>query len=129
LQLLWQHNLGDPLVELRRLLREGNLTFTDEAVECLRDYERSLNKLFTCVYSILDRRDDDAFNEAKRIDAELKRILRQATDRHVARLDQGRCHIQAGVIYLDALAHLERVGDHLINIAERATRIAYVVQD
>ncbi len=124
--------LGDhaeSLVELRRLLREGDLSFSKEEIASLREYEKQLNGLFACVYRILDGEGTEAFNEAKRIDAELKRILRVSTDLHVERLDQGHCNIQAGVIYLDAFAHLERVGSHLLNIAERAIKIARVVED
>ena len=38
---------------------------------------------------------------------------------YTGRLEDGTSSIQAGVVFLDMLANLEKIGDHLINIAER----------
>ena len=44
----------------------------------------------------------------------LKRSLR---DRHIARLKQGECSIEAGFVWADLLNNLERTADHCSNIA------------
>ena len=54
--------------------------------------------------------------------------MTDASEAHVERLEGGRCDMQAGVVFLDLLAHLERVGDHLMNIAERARKAADVMR-
>jgi len=50
-------------------------------------------------------------------------MLRKCTDSHVHRLDAGQCDVQSSVLFLDVLSHMERVGNHLLNIAERAGAI------
>ena len=37
---------------------------------------------------------------------------------HLQRLNEGRCTVDAGVIYFDILTNLERVSDHCKNIAD-----------
>lgn len=45
---------------------------------------------------------------------ELKDLLK---DRHIARLSGGACRIQSGVIFLDIVHDLEKIGDHCENLA------------
>lgn len=37
---------------------------------------------------------------------------------HVNRLSQGECKLQSSIIFIDILNNLEKVGDHLVNIAQ-----------
>jgi phosphate:Na+ symporter len=46
---------------------------------------------------------------------DLERDLRA---RHIKRLNHGICYPASGVVFLDMLSHLERIGDHAVNIAE-----------
>jgi len=39
---------------------------------------------------------------------------------HMKRLTEGHCSAEAGVLFLDVISNLERVGDHATNIAEVA---------
>ncbi|MFC1854143.1 PhoU domain-containing protein [candidate division CSSED10-310 bacterium] len=41
------------------------------------------------------------------------------TENHVNRLEDGICNVQTGVVFLDLIANIEKIGDHLTNIAER----------
>lgn len=44
---------------------------------------------------------------------------------HIERLNQGVCHPDIGVLFLDTLSNLERVADHATNIAEAVADIAF----
>jgi len=113
-------------VELRRLLKDHNLALSDEDREGIRAFQIHLNNAFDTIYVMLEKGDVKGVDEAHRIHERLKMLMKRLTDDHVKRLDSGAVDVQAGVIYLDALAHLERVGDHLVNIAERSSRILSV---
>ena len=113
-------------VELYRLLRENNLTLTDHDRTGIREFQKLLNDEFEAIYATLERGDLDGVTHAHRLDERLTALMKRLTDEHVKRLDEGTCDVQVGVVYLDALAHLERVGDHLVNIAERAAKIMQV---
>ena len=40
-------------------------------------------------------------------------------ERHIQRLKDGKCSIDAGVIFLEILTNLERISDHCSNVAAR----------
>ena len=44
---------------------------------------------------------------------------------HIERLNEGRCHPEAGVLFLDVVSNLERVGDHANNIAQAVAGTAF----
>lgn len=60
-----------------------------------------------------------AFKDEMRID-ELAEELEKS---HIKRLKQGDCDAATGIIFIEMLAELERIGDHLNNIAERTPEI------
>jgi phosphate:Na+ symporter len=37
---------------------------------------------------------------------------------HVQRLNDGSCKVLSGLVYLDFVDYLEKIGDHLTNIAQ-----------
>lgn len=113
-------------VELHRLLKEQNLKLSDEDRIGIREFQRHLNDEFEAIYATLEDGDTEGVINAHRLDERLNALMKRLTDEHVRRLDEGKCDVQTGVIYLDALAHLERVGNHLVNIAERSGRIVQV---
>jgi len=119
---------SENLVELGHLVRDQKRSLSPVAHRQIRDVQAVLNRQFEQIYDILASDGSEGVDEVTEREKELTRILAEAGESHVARLEQGKCEIQAGVIYLDVLAHLERVGDHLLNIAERAGTITIVTK-
>jgi phosphate:Na+ symporter len=37
---------------------------------------------------------------------------------HIARLREGKCEVEQGLIFIDILTSFEKIGDHAFNIAE-----------
>ena len=37
---------------------------------------------------------------------------------HIMRLNERSCSAQAGMVFVDIVSNLERIGDHAVNIAE-----------
>jgi phosphate:Na+ symporter len=50
---------------------------------------------------------------------QMERVLRA---RHIERLNSGKCEPTAGIIFIDILSNLERIGDH-------ARNLSYIVKD
>ena len=42
---------------------------------------------------------------------------------HISRLKDGGCEAMIGIIFIEILSELEKIGDHLSNIAERASKM------
>lgn len=48
----------------------------------------------------------------------IDKMERKFRKNHILRLNEGRCTAQSGMIFVDIVSNLERVGDHAVNIAE-----------
>ncbi len=116
------------LVELAELKRKYKHRLSDEAVADIRRLLDIINQQFAATCRALEQGDEGAVDRVLYKEGIITEIMTDASEAHVARLESGHCGLQAGVVFLDLLAHLERVGDHLMNIAERARMMAEVMQ-
>ncbi|WP_068674296.1 Na/Pi cotransporter family protein [Oceanobacillus sp. Castelsardo] len=68
----------------------------------------------------------DALNESDREKAlevvqreeEIDKMERDYRKRHIIRMNEGLCSGSAGIVFVDIISNLERIGDHAVNIAE-----------
>jgi len=112
--------LGDHaenIAELAEHKIDHKLTFSDKANEELVDISKVAKKAIKAALKSMDIEDEDEANKViafeERIDL-LEATLRQ---QHIKRLSEGLCKPRAGVLYLDVISNIERVGDHAMNIA------------
>ena len=54
---------------------------------------------------------------------EINQLTRQYEMEHVSRRNEGKCSVEGSVIFIELLWELERIGDHLANIAVRTPEI------
>ncbi len=123
--------LGDhaeSLVKISETLKAIEHTLTPEAVLSIKEIRACLNTQFDAIYRVLKGIDPHAAQDAINAEKDLARALTKVTEDEVERLNAGRISVQGSVVFLDALGHLERVGDHLVNIAERAAAILAVTR-
>lgn len=116
------------LLRLSRRVRKRELKFSEAACNELNTLQISLGLLFDCCDKLLDA---DGMSESQletvlgRAKAEaknLKRLSGEFRKNHVARHEAGECDIRAGMIFLEAVQNLNRVGGHLINIVEASVK-------
>ena len=48
----------------------------------------------------------------------IDKMERKFRKNHIIRLNEGACSAQAGMVFVDIVSNLERIGDHAVNIAE-----------
>ncbi len=105
------------ILEAAEELRSKGLKFSDTAV-------KELNTLFAAVNEIVDlsfgaylNQDLDAAYHVEALEEVIDDLKEQMRTRHILRLQQGECSIEAGFVLSDLLTSLERIGDHCSNIA------------
>ena len=62
-------------------------------------------------------------NEAMKNEREINELARKYEKDHVQRRDSGKCAVESNVIFVEMLWELEKLGDHLANIAMRTPKI------
>jgi phosphate:Na+ symporter len=95
---------------------EDRLKFTPGAREELDQIYGVVKEFFGKMIEGLESGDRIMVGEYRRLEYEVDRLVRTARKEHLKRLKEGECHPIAGVIFLDLLNNLERIGDHANNV-------------
>jgi phosphate:Na+ symporter len=108
---------ADNIAELALINIENNAIFSDIGREELQGmFELTIDsyKLSILTYKTAESElGMKVYEKEKRIN-EMEKSLRKS---HIKRLNEGSCVTQTGIIFLDTISNLERVGDHSANIA------------
>ena len=110
---------AENLLELALLKKTKKIAFSENAHLELEEMFNSVKEQFANVMGAIERRHPSLADKALKIEAVINRFDHDLHSRHVDRLGAGECDAEAGVVFLDIVANLEKVGDHLTNIAER----------
>ena len=111
---------GENIAELGSALISQNLSFSDHAKQEIQEIFGLAVNNFKDAMECLD---EVNLENRKRVHENEKQVnLLEAGYRnhHLQRLNEGRCTVDAGIIYLDLLTNLERVSDHAKNISDYA---------
>ncbi|SMP41764.1 Na/Pi cotransporter family protein [Anoxynatronum buryatiense] len=108
---------AENLAELAQFKLDGNLIFSESAIEELREitdltigaYESAL----TAMKELNEKLIEEVLEKEKAVDKLEKRFRAN----HIGRLNAHQCVPSAGVIFLDIISNLERISDHAANIA------------
>jgi phosphate:Na+ symporter len=108
---------SENIMEYAYKLREEDLSFSVDAVKELEDVLSTLNKLFDVTMEAFDKRDVTLLDSAAELEEQVDEITKDLEIKHIERVKFGRCVAQVGSVYLQTVSNLERVGDHVNNVA------------
>ncbi len=108
---------AENLIELYEYKIEHNLPFSDLAMEEFEIMIGLSEKAVRLSVEALDTAEDSKVQQVLKLEDEIDAMERDLRKRHIDRLNQGVCNPGSGVIFIDILSNLERVGDHANNIA------------
>ena len=95
----------------------NNLEFSNHAVEEIRTMDMHLSELYKNVewaFANHDLANMKKIEEEESATDDMCQIMHAA---HLRRTDEGRCTPEAGAIYLQLAVNMERIGDHMFNVA------------
>lgn len=111
------------IVELADYSIEHNLPFSEEGTSELDEMVSKVMESVTIAVEALETGDKSKASGIVTMDDMLDEMERELRAKHIRRLNQGICYPASGVVYLDMLSHLERIGDHAVNIAEEVIAV------
>ncbi|MFS0689748.1 Na/Pi cotransporter family protein [Sporosarcina sp. 179-K 8C2 HS] len=94
-------------------------------VKLTEDAMGDLTEMFTLTIATVDKavrsldmNDIELAKEVAEQEALIDKMERKFRKNHIIRLNEGHCSAQAGMVFVDIVSNLERIGDHAVNIAE-----------
>jgi phosphate:Na+ symporter len=77
----------------------------------------TFNSLYEWSISAFDERSLAMLSEVDKLEQRMDDISAELDNKHIERVKGGLCTDQLGSIYLQTVSNLERVGDHITNVA------------
>lgn len=112
--------IGDRAVNIAESVKElidKDLVFSDEARYELNIIADALREIVENTKKCFIDGDIDAAYMVEPIEEVIDDLVEKSKDNHVARLKDGTCTLELGLILNDILINLERISDHCSNIA------------
>lgn len=109
---------AENLVELADRAIDEKLPFSAYAMGELKDMYGEVDTMIAEVTKALEASDRRIAAKALEREETLNRFQIELRQNHIQRLNNGTCFILSGVIFLDMVNNLEKIGDHLTNIAQ-----------
>ena len=106
------------IVEIAERKIEKKITFNDAAKQEARIMVDEVRDMFDNINTALQNEDRQAALKVMANENALNRMQVKYRRNHVQRLTDGTCDAQAGLIYIDMVDNLEKIGDHLTNVAQ-----------
>ncbi|XKE96167.1 Na/Pi cotransporter family protein [Metaplanococcus flavidus] len=106
------------IIELIDYQVNNRVNITEDAMEDLREM---FTLTIATVQKALDALDTTSHELAREVAEQedlIDKMERKFRKKHILRLNEGACSAQAGIVFVDIVSNLERIGDHSVNIAE-----------
>lgn len=104
-----------------REMNENKTKFTEIAQIEISEMHAKVEELFNATYKAFETRDIDDLEVVSKIENEVDDYKRKLTLNHIDRLNKQECDVDVGVTFYAVVAGLERVADHLNNVAFSTT--------
>ena len=97
--------------------RRGEHPFSKQAVDELEHMFDRATELYRLSLRAFQGEERDVAHEALEVEKDVDWLETEYKTNHVRRLEDGTCDPQAGILFVEILHNLERIGDHAVNIA------------
>lgn len=124
---VWLHTINDlervgdhavNIVEVAERKIERKLSFSESAVAEAGQLKEEAEQMCDCIIKALEENDIEAAKSALINEEHLNKMQIDFRRSHVQRMSEGVCSPEAGLIFIDLVDNVEKVGDHLNNIAQ-----------
>jgi len=106
------------IVEVAERKIGQKLAFSDAAAAEGAQLRAEADGMFDDVISALENNDTNSAEQALEHEAALNRLQVEFRRSHVQRMSDGLCTPEGGLIFIDLVDNIEKIGDHLSNIAQ-----------
>jgi phosphate:Na+ symporter len=105
------------LVELAESKMKKTLSFSEDAKKELDTMSVKAKMIYEKALVALESGNEEVVKTVRELESEIDRLQRVFEANHIRRLKYKICNPLIGIIFVDILRNLERIGDHSTNIA------------
>lgn len=106
------------IVELVEYQQANKVKISEEA---MNDLEEMFALTISTVSQSIEALDVNSLDMAREViekEDRIDKMERKLRKQHILRMNEGKCTGQSGIVFVDIISNLERIGDHAVNIAE-----------
>ena len=108
---------AENFLDITKRMIEEELEFSGEAKEELKAMYGKIEQMFEIAMNVFDKKDKQHLNDIALLEDEVDALKEKLSAGHIARMAQGVCSVEVGAYFYSLVSGLERVADHLVNIA------------
>ena len=111
--------IGDHAENFQKIalqMKEAGLQFSVVAQEELKQMSDKVLEMFEIANAVFDDMDKARLTKLTALENEVDAMKKDLSSSHFARLSEGKCKLEASAYFFSAVAGLERVADHLVNV-------------
>jgi len=108
------------IIEIGQRKIDQKISFSDSAMAEAEMLRKNAEQMFDDVIAALEQGDIEAARAALVIEKRLNQSQVDFRRSHVQRMSDGLCTPETGLIFIDLVDNVEKIGDHLTNIAQAA---------
>nr|WP_078552819.1 Na/Pi cotransporter family protein [Bacillus alkalicellulosilyticus] len=106
------------IVELKDYQHGNKVIMSESAIEDLIEmFDLTIETVQSAMSCLATGDKDMALSVVAKEDL-IDKMERKLRKKHILRINEGNCTGSAGIVFVDIVSNLERVGDHAVNIAE-----------
>ena len=109
--------LADNVAKYTHHYVEDELIFSDEFLEMIGAMYEKIKRLYVLSLAAFLYRDGERLSEVDVLEDEIDRDRRDLVERHIKRLNEGKCQPQNSGVFINLVGNLERAADHITYIA------------
>lgn len=105
------------LVECAETLRDKEAVFSEKAVGELEAITDAVQEIIGMSIEAFEKDDLTLCRQIEPLEEVIDTMEDTLKYRHIQRLKNGKCTVDAGIVFLDSLTNIERISDHCSNVA------------
>jgi phosphate:Na+ symporter len=106
------------IAEIAERKIDQRISFTNSAQTEAAQLKNEVNQMFNSIIASLENDDTEMARSALVNEEHLNKMQMDFRHTHVQRMSEGVCSPQAGLIFIDLVDNVEKIGDHLTNIGQ-----------
>lgn len=109
------------IVEIGERKISQRLSFSNSALAEAEKLRKEIDQMFENIIAALEHNDVEVARSALANENNINKMQIEFRRSHVQRMGEGICSAEAGLIFIDLVDNIEKIGDHLTNIAQAVT--------